>query len=578
MTKANNVLGLLFEGSDPSAALLVNGEIVAFAEEERFNRQKHAPNQFPSNAIAYCLSVAKLDIADLDIIATGWDVDKFPDEMARFYLSSWYRYRPTGKHVLDWQLKNLGRYSRERMEDIIRKNLFQNLPKNRQPELRFVNHHLSHAHSCHVLSGFQDAAILTMDGHGEHDCTNFWVAEQGYVKHLKRWELPHSLGWFYTMFTQWFGFRPHDGEGKLMGLAAYGQKKDELLTNVRKVLHLVDSDSCYEVCSDFFYGKRSEDGPYSEEWLRLFGKPRFFESNDPFSQYEKDLAFAVQSVFEEVCLKLAKTLIDLTGKTKLCVAGGSFMNCKMNGVLAKWIGYENFFVQPAAGDNGISLGAALAACRYEDRIRKASFSHPYLGPEYDNATIETALIEAGLAYEKKENIAKEVAQLLSRSKIVGWFQGRMEMGARALGNRSILANPLNPDMSNIINCKVKFREPWRPFCPSTTIENGAEYFDFFGPLPYMIVACKARTGIKEKLPSVVHVDNTVRVQTVEAKCNPKYHALIEEFGKLSGYEVVLNTSFNVRGAPIVLRPEEAINCFLNTGLDYLAIGDFLVSK
>ena len=385
MSKKHAVLGLMFEGSDPSAALLVNDEIVAFVEEERFSRQKHAANQFPTNAVGYCLSAANLSIADLDTIATGWDVDKFPEEMARFYLSSWYQYRPTGEHVLNWQLKNLGRYTRERMEKIIHDNLFKNLLTEKQPELRFVNHHLAHAHSCHVLSGFQDAAILTMDGHGENDCTNFWVAEQGRIEHLQKWEIPHSLGWFYTMFTQWFGFRAHDGEGKLMGLAAYGEKKEDLFAKVRKVLHTVDHDACYEVCPDFFYGKRGEDGPYSEEWLCLFGKPHSFESNKPFSQEEKDLAFAVQTVFEEVCLKLAKTLIERTGKIKLCVAGGSFMNCKMNGVLAKWIGYENFFVQPAAGDNGISLGAALALRRLEDHNGEVRFPNLYLGPDYENA-------------------------------------------------------------------------------------------------------------------------------------------------------------------------------------------------
>ncbi|TFH46475.1 MAG: nodulation protein, partial [Lysobacterales bacterium] len=566
------VMGLLIEGCDPSAALVHEGRIVAFAEEERFNRDKHAMGVFPSQAIAYCLEVAQLAITDVDVIAVGWDAAKFPDQMADFYKTTRRLHAPCSDFVVRWQDRNVNRYTPEVLTGQIVDHLLSGVPDETWPKIRFVNHHYAHACSSFFVSGFERAAILTADGHGEDDCTHFWVAENGKIRHLREWLLPLSLGWFYTKFTQFFGFHAHDGEGKLMGLAAYGKPVDTLLANVRKVLHATGDERIYDLASRFFYGEFEASGPYTREWIELFGEPRPLESREPFNEYYKDLAFAVQHVFEEACLALAKQILAETGMDKLCVAGGTFMNCKMNGQLAKTVGFKNFFAQPAAGDNGVSLGAALAVVGEAGGRPTEPLLHTYFGPSYNNDEIEAALKASGVDYRKSTDIAAEAAALLADSKVVGWFQGSMEAGARAMGNRSILANPLNPEMSNLVNNKVKFRESWRPFCPSVLVEDGPDCFDYSGDLPFMIVACEAREGVKDRLPSVVHVDNTVRVQSVRRETNPLFYALIEAFKRRTGVGVVLNTSFNVKGEPIVLRPAEAISCFEKTGMDAMAIG------
>lgn len=579
MSEKLTVLGIHYEGMDPSAALIVDGEIRSYAEEERFNRKKHADWLFPSQAVAFCLRQAGLTLSDVDVIASGWDAQRFPDEMEAFYRASRLRYPFYSESVLAWQEENLVRYDPRNLMAVLRSELAIE-DGAALPEVRFLNHHFCHACSAYMVSGFDTAAILTADGHGEDDAVNFWRAQGGKITHLKRWLLPHSLGWFYTKFTEWFGFRKHDGEGKLMGLAAYGKPDDELAEKVRKVLHLTGRDDVFEVDAKFFYDTFEEAGPYTREWLDLFGPPRALESREPFDAYHKDLAYAVQHVFEEAMVGLVDAILDVTQCATLCVAGGSFMNCKMNGALARKVGLGNFFVQPIAGDNGISLGAAMAACQQEGIAIRGSYNNLYFGPEYNNREIEAALVDAGLAYERSDNIARDAARELADSKVVGWFQGRLEGGARALGGRSILGSPIDPEMKEIINRTVKFREPWRPFCPSALTEDAPEYFDYDASveMPFMIVACDARPGVKDLLPSVVHVDNTVRLQSVRQDVNPLYYALIQEYKALTGHGVILNTSFNVKGEPIVCTPENAVNCFLKTGMQALAIGDFLVRK
>lgn len=573
-----SVLGLLFEGSDPSAALVVNGKVEAFAEEERFTRVKHAMGAFPVQASRFCLKQAGLKLEDVGVIAVGWEVDKFDNgTMASFYERTCREDGPVVPRVRAWQQKNLGRYTKARLMEQLKDGLLRSLRPGQWPEIRFVRHHFAHACSTFSLSGFEEAAIITADGHGEEDCTNIWAARNGRIEHLQQWDIPQSLGWFYTKFTQFFGFRAHDGEGKLMGLAAYGRPDRELASKVAKIIRLTGDDSVYRMEPRFFYQEFAQGGPFTKEWLELFGEPREFESKEPFSQYQKDLAFAVQDALELVGMALLEHALKLTGSKRVCTAGGTFMNCKMNGVLARHIGLENYFVQPAAGDNGIALGAALAPFQ-EAGYAVEPMSNMYLGPAYSESEMESALKEASVKYHKADNVASEAAELLAQSKVVGWYQGRMEAGARALGNRSIVANPLDPAMSDLVNQKVKFREPWRPFCPSTMEEEGAKYFDYDGKLPYMIVACDARPGEEQRLPSVVHIDQTVRVQTVNKDVNPRYHALISAFKEKTGHGVVLNTSFNIKGEPIVCRPKEAVNCFLNTAIDALVMGDFIAIK
>jgi carbamoyltransferase len=421
-------------------------------------------------------------------------------------------------------------------------------------------------------------AIVTADGHGEDDCTNLWYTVDGKIKHLQQWPLPQSLGWFYTKFTQWFGFRAHDGAGKFMGLAGYGHPDAELKSKVATVLQITNDERCYHLEPRFFLGDFADAEPYTGEWLELFGAPREFESKAPFSDTQKDLAYAVQDALEEAGLALTRRALSATGRDRVCTAGGTFMNCKMNGVLALEVGRENYFVQPAAGDNGIALGAALAVIHDVGASVDAPMTHLYYGPEFDDAAIEAALVAAGVAYTRSADVTAAAAALLAESKVIGWFQGRMEAGARALGNRSIIANPLDPSMRDVVNEKVKFREAWRPFCPSARMEDGPDYFDYCGTMPFMIVACDALAGMQEKLPSVVHADNTVRVQSVDAAINPRFHQLITAFKAETGVGTVLNTSFNIKGEPIVCTPADAVNCFLKTAIDALVIGDYIAEK
>ncbi|MEW5947286.1 MAG: carbamoyltransferase N-terminal domain-containing protein, partial [bacterium] len=298
MARKPAVLGLLFEGLNPSAALVKDGTIAAIAEEERFTRVKHAPDAFPAGSVEYCLREGGVSIADVDYISVGWDAHKFPAHMEEFFLACRRMYRPCSRFVLNWQERKLSRYTAENLETQIRERLLRNVPESRAPEIRFVNHHFAHACSCFMPSGFDDAAIITADGHGEDDCTNFWAAEKGRINHLKQWKIPHSLGWFYTKFTQWFGFQPHDGEGKLMGLAAYGSRRPELIEKVNRVLFLTGDDDVYRVNPRFFFGEFVECGPYTHEWIQLFGEPRTQNSSEPFSEYHMDLAFAVQDALE----------------------------------------------------------------------------------------------------------------------------------------------------------------------------------------------------------------------------------------------------------------------------------------
>jgi|TARA_R110000824_G_scaffold191451_3_gene373145 carbamoyltransferase len=576
-----NILGLIYQNcSDPSATLIKNGQIVAIVEEERVLRDKHAVNKFPINAINSCLNIANLEINDIDIISIGWDASKFPAKIKDFYEEIRKVHAPLSKKSIEWQNKNINYYTKENLLNTLKQNLF---PKKKEIPSKikvvFTPHHYSHACTAFYMSGFSEAAVITMDGHGEEDCTNLWVADNYQIKKIKQWNIPNSMGWFYTKFTQWFGFRPHDGEGKLMGLAAYGSHDPELAKKVDEICKLTDDDRIYDVNSSFFFAENVGNTSFCKEWIDLFGEPLPYEKKIEYSDYHKNLAFAVQQKLEDVGVALAKYILNKTGKTKLCVAGGSFMNCKMNGVLAQHVGFDNFFAQPMAGDNGISMGAAVAAAS-KTNVRWPKMDHLYYGPKYTKNQIEKALEEQkkAIKYSLSSNIEKDVAGLLSKSKVVGWFQGPMESGARALGNRSILGNPLDPNARNLINEKVKFREMWRPFCPSTLEEEGQKFFNYEGKLPFMIVACEVNKEYADKIPSVVHCDNTVRVQTVSKETNPKYYKMIYEFGKITGIPIVLNTSFNVKGQAIVCSPNDAIKCFLNTGMDYVAIGDYLVSR
>ena len=572
------ILGLLFGGRNPSACLLKDNEVVAMAEEERFTRIKHANLEFPTQSINFCVNEANIGLEDIDHIAVGWDASKYDSLfMAEFFLKTWFKYNPYDEKTLNWQITRLKRFKSNSLIKNV-SGAFKGMGfKGELPPVHFIPHHFAHAASTFFLSGFDEASILTIDGHGEEDCSVLWYGKGTKITKLEQINIPDSLGWFYTVFTAFLGFLPHDGEGKTMGLAPYGKENLEVFRKIGEVI-TINNDGTYCINPKLVYGPKSKEHEYFTNWfLELFGKPRL--KDEPLTEYHKDVAFVVQVKLEEAVIGLAKRLVKKTGIRKLCLAGGTHMNCKLNGKLLEQEFVDEVFVIPMSADNGISLGAALAVANKHGIDVRKKIEHVYLGPEFSDEEIEICLNKFGLKYKKSRDIAAETAKLLTEDCIIGWFQGRMECGARALGNRSILANPKDPDMREKVNKRVKFREMWRPFCPSVLAEKADNYFMMNGhEAPYMIIAYYSRDGVDKQLPSVVHVDGSVRPQTVDKNINPLYWSLIREFEKLSGVPVILNTSFNIKGEPIICRPIEAINCFLKTEIDYLCIGNFIVSK
>ncbi|MEE2789010.1 MAG: carbamoyltransferase N-terminal domain-containing protein, partial [Myxococcota bacterium] len=376
------ILGWLFEGGDPSAALIRGEEIVALAEEERFTRIKHANNIFPSQAVAFCLAQAGIDIRAVDAIAVGWDATKFPEHMDQAYAAIRATHGPLSAKAIAWQEKNRTRYTEKALLEQINVHLFAGIAEVDRPPVRFIVHHRAHACSAFYLSGFEDACVVTADGHGEEDAAHIWDAGPDGLVDLGQWDLPHSLGWFYTKFTQFFGFRAHDGEGKLMGLAAYGHHDETLFEKLSQVIRLTGDDRVFEITPRFFFGEFDTEVPYTAEWLSLFGQPLGRDDPRLLDQATKNLAYAVQTVLADAGKSLVRLAMEKTGKSRVCVAGGCFMNCKMNGELAAMVGLENFFAMPLAGDNGISIGAALAAREDMGLQWHRKLDHLYFGPDY----------------------------------------------------------------------------------------------------------------------------------------------------------------------------------------------------
>ena len=563
-------------GTNPSAALLKGKKIIAFAEEERFNRIKNAPLALPLNAIFYCLKKAKISINRIKEISFGWDCPHqfniVPKKFKKIYL----------KHGGLRNRYNLNLEDRIRLgydpDKIINeiKWAFAKIEQKFNKKIIFYKHHLSHAASTFYPSGFKKSSILILDGMGEEFTGGFYVGDGKNIKCLKKFILPNTLGGYYSTFTEFFGFKSNSEEGKLMALASFGKYSETIQSKLNKFLKYNKKTGDFSLDPVLrFGGKRFTNPRFSEKFISIFGKPLF--NNKKILKYHKDLAFNVQWRLEKVVKLLVKDLIKITKIQNLCLAGGVHMNCKLNGVLANLPEIKKLYIQPASSDNGVALGAAMLSAKNE----KGSFSkmdHCYYGNSYSNKEIIKYLKESKLKFKKVRNIEKIIAEKLSKGKIIGWFQGRSEVGARALGNRSILANPLMKNMKRKLNDEVKHRESWRPFCPSI---NDYRYKDYFGNVQesdFMILAFKIKKKYKKILPSAVHVDGTARPQVVRKKTNKRFYKLIQEFEKITGQAVLINTSFNVQGEPIVNKPSDAIRCFSGTGIDYLALGDFLISK
>jgi len=561
-----NILGLSCFYHDAGACLLRDGALVAAAEEERFSRLKHDA-RLPVNAANFCLEQADVDPEDLDyVIFYEKPLLKF-ERIVAGYAATYPRSRGAFVKALQtWLGQKL--WVRGQIRDGL----------GFDGEVLFGEHHVSHAASAFFPSPFADAAVLTADGVGEWASTTLGIGNDIDLEISHEIRYPHSLGLLYSAFTAYLGFEVNEGEYKVMGMAAYGQPT--LVDKVRKLIALLD-DGSFRLDVRYLaypHALRSIDSPF----IDLFGPPRLPGAD--LEQHYADLAASIQVVTEEAMLGLARRARELSGSENLCMAGGVALNVLANARILRESGFKRVWIQPAAGDAGGCLGAATylyhTVLRNERSYRMDT---AYLGPCYSNPEIHDFLEREGVPFTVLDDteLAPKVARLLADNNVVGWFQGRMEFGPRALGARSILANPTDPTTKDTLNAKIKHREAFRPFAPSTLVEAASTYFDFGSPAgdvdsPFMLLTARVRPDKQHLLPAITHVDGTARVQTVSRTQNPLYYALIEEFGKLTGVPVLVNTSFNVQGEPIVCTPSEAFNSFAHTDMDYLVMGNALV--
>ncbi|MGH9740603.1 MAG: carbamoyltransferase family protein [Candidatus Acidiferrales bacterium] len=563
--KAQNVISIGINYSrmhDSSACIARDGEVLFAVAEERLSRVKHDA-RFPALAIRACLDFAGVGTGEVDFLNQGWPA---PGSLFLHDL----RCYATGKQPLDSRaVLNSVRYFAGMRHQRSGENRFRRIfGSASRAKFRLTEHHLAHAISAYAFSGFADAAVLVIDGRGAWEATSIWHGRDGQLEHVQTIPWPNSLGLFYAQFTQYLGFQPYSDEWKVMGLAPYGKPGIDLSA------FIIPDEDPYRVATRRLIGKDS--APTAAIEARL--GPKCAPESEIGDRY-KDVAFAVQDACERAMLKLAASAVAKTGCRSLCLAGGVALNSKANGKILTSGLVDELFVQPAAGDDGVCLGAALAP--YLDsggKLPLRKMRHAYLGPASSNAEIERALQTYKIRYKKMGDTAKTAAGLLANGKILGWFQGRMEFGPRALGSRSILADPRDPEMTAKVNNAVKFREWWRPFAPSMLAETAAEYIESATDSPFMILTSQVREEKRSVIPAVTHVDGSARPQTVERDVNPLYWHLICEFGRLTGVPVVMNTSFNLRGEPIVCTPTDAIRTFFSSGMDALAIGSFLVEK
>jgi carbamoyltransferase len=590
-----NILGISCYFHDASAALLKDGELVAAAEEERFTRKKH-DYEFPQNAIDFCLNVGGVTSGDLDYVVF---FEKPFIKFERLLLSSMQTFPRSHKVFREAMITWLG--DKLWIKTLIQKRL--GVPATK---ILFSEHHLSHAASAFFCSGFDEAAIMTVDGVGEWTTASIGIGRGTEIKLLKEIRFPHSLGLLYSAFTAFLGFEVNEGEYKVMGMAPFGTPK--YMDKVYKLIRIA-KDASFELDMDYFSFHHSPDQTFNQKFVDLFGPPRdpkalFFTPDtgypsyfgDKPSNYEQlgkenqryaDIAASIQAVTEEILVNMAREVQKETGLRKLCMAGGVALNSVANGRILNETGFEELYIQPSAGDGGGSVGAALYAYHTVlGKPRKFVMEHAYWGQENSPCVIERFLKESGIPYERmerEEKLIERVVDYLQNGKVIGWSQGRFEWGPRALGSRSILADPRRADMKDIVNVKIKFREPFRPFAPSVLAERTEEYFDLpnaakHHPARFMLYVVDVKPEKREILPAITHVDGTGRLQTVRKEYNPRYYRLIETFGQATGVPIVLNTSFNLKGEPIVNTPAEAFNTFSKSGMDTLVLGNYVIEK
>lgn len=599
------ILGLNAFGQNPSACLIREGSLVAFAQEDRFTRYKSSDGFFPSNAVKWCLNSQDLTLQDVDRIAFSWGCHKYPGRMMIKLMKTKLRLFGRTSSASEPSIPRtnsllpgfeyLSHYSPGNIRSNIRNHLRIAGHKGQIPKIEFVEHHISHAYQSYYQSPFQDAIVLVMDGSGEENCVSGFSVRDGTFRKVMGYDIPQSLGWFYGGFTAYLGFRADQGEGKLMGMAAYGESnkgENPWLERLDKILRVTENG--FEVDPLYFKFGANEFHPRFTDHLVKYitsfnsdlvpiglnswqDKTELAFKTYPANEYV-NLAYAVQTRLEEVITSMVKHLVKDTNITNICLAGGVSMNCKAMSSVLENTGIENIFVHPAASDDGACIGAGLYIAKSFGENVHNTLRHVQLGPSFDNDEIEQVLKSCNLSYSKPDDICAKAAELLSQEKILAWFHGGLEMGARALGGRSIIACPGNLTMKDRINSTVKYREAWRPYCPSMTSESKGNYLHHAIETPFMTVARNATTELYTHAPATIHVDGTSRPQTVERAVLPKWHNLLECMKAYSGHPLLLNTSFNIRGEPIVCSPLDAIRCFYSTGLDALIVEDLLLIK
>jgi carbamoyltransferase len=541
---------------DAAACIVRDGQLLVAAEEERFIRKKHAYDKAPINAIAWCLDALSLSVDDIAIVATGWDYKKLYEVN--------HIHKPSDKEILEAFLPP------------------SHFAYTKLPKLVAVEHHLAHAASTYYLSGMDEAAVVVSDGGGEAEATSFWHGKAGMLKRVDSFPMVDSLGYFYEYVSENLGLG-RDGAGKTMGLAAYGKPSYQIdairmtpegysvtiPVSTKSNRGQLDSQDVVIDSWKTYFNRKQTDVSWTFDQDRVRLSRRIDHSRD-----NKDFAASAQEALERALINSAFVLTKRLGTKNLCMAGGVALNCSANSKIIQDVGVENLFIPPFPHDGGVSIGAALYASAPK---QSSHLDSPYLGPDFSNEQIESVLKESGYVYKKAVNIEREVAQLLADGKVAGWFMGAMEFGPRALGNRSILANPANANMKDRVN-DIKLRERWRPFAPSVIEESMGEYFNETYRSPYMLQTYTVKPEVASKIAAVTHYDNTTRAQSVSEQENPRYYRLLQEFKKLTGIPMVLNTSFNGPDEPIVCSPRDAIRTFSTHGLDVLAIGDFIVEK
>ncbi len=572
-----NVLGITGLGVDPAACLVQNGTLIAMAEEERFNRIKNSFGLLPEKAARFCLDYSKLSLDEIDYIVFPWDTYRYKFYMPYFFLRTYLQHSPKLQtDTIIPKLIELLKYQPANIRTSIKSMLCIAGIKGKIPPIKFIPHHLAHAANAFYCSGFDKAHILIIDGSGEDKCTTIFKGDALEIKEIKSFKIPNSLGWFYQSITEFLGFTPNKHEGKTMALASYGKYNKEIELKFKKMISF-DKKGKYKYNASYsFLGKHVRGTIFSEKMAKLLKNFRYYY--EPIEDVHKDIALAAQKILEEIIVSIIQSLASFTDyNRKICIAGGVGLNCKMNGIVAALDCVEDIFIPPTSNDAGAALGAALYFSKVKGYDPKLKMEHAYWGPEFSNKQIIMLLDKLNIKYTKDLEIEITAAKLLAENKVVGWFQGRMEIGPRALGARSILANPTNNWMKNKIN-GLKNRELWRPFSPSLLYEAKDEYLIKPKESPFMTLAFEVPEKIKERIPSVVHIDNSTRAHLVKKEANPKYWKLINEFSKISGLPVILNTSFNIQGEPIVCTPEDALRTFYATEIDYLVMGDYLIYK